>query len=268
MITIGSDPEFAVIEDGKRKDAYQLFNDKRYEICQHNRRLQCPNPCKIPNLYCGHNGLSAEIGSDCGFGEFRPVAGNTPLEHRDNLEHLIKVMDIPDGLKLLGGTHYDGGGLGGHIHIGMPNFDSIEMLSNFLSYYCGIPLKKIESPSDLRRRGLFMGNYGYFGNYHSKSYGIEWRMPASWLVSKEIATASLCLAYVVASQYNIQTDHKNSITHVEYLRLINEDISPIIADIEKMDIYKLYYEEIEPIFQLITNKEYWDVSHDFRERWL
>ncbi len=268
MITIGSDPEFAVIENGKIKDAYKLFNDKRYEICHHNRQLQCHDPCKIPNLYCGHHYLSAEIGSDCGFGEFRPVAGNTPLEHRDNLEHLIKVMEIPDDLKLFGGTHYGGGGLGGHIHIGMPNLDYTLTLSNFLSYYCGIPLKKIELPDDLRRRGLVHGNYGYFGNYHDKSYGIEWRMPASWLISREITTASLCLAYVVASQYNIQINHKNSISHAEYLGLIGGDISSIIADIEKMDIYKLYCKEIEPIFQLIINKECWDPSHDFREGWL
>ncbi len=267
-IIIGSDPEFAIIDNyGKKIDAYYLFDPIKFEVCKHSRNTSCSNPCTIPNLYCGHNRLSPEIGADCGFGELRPVQANNPLEHRDNIEHLIKVMQIPDGYKLLAGTHYGGSALGGHIHFGMP-YESRGGLSHYLSYYCGIPLKKIEISDDLRKRGMTEGCYGYFGTYHEKSYGIEWRMPASWLVSREITTAALCLAYVVANQYTIQNDHRDNITHSDYLGLLTGDISHIIADIEKMDIYNLYYKEIEPIFQLIINNLHWDVKQDFRDRWI
>lgn len=267
MITIGSDPEFAIIDSNReRVDAYHLFDEVRYRSCGHTRTTSCPQFCSKPNLYCGHNTISAEIGSDCGFGELRPIQGNTPLEHRDNIEHLIKVMEIPEGYKLLAGTRWSSSGLGGHIHFGMSHI-SLPSLSCFLSYYCGLLLKKIENPDDLKIRGLTPGNYGYFANYHDKSYGIEWRMPASWLISREITTASLCLAYVVASQYSICNDHKNYLQDYEYKDLIKSDMLSIIAEVEKMDVYKYYRGEIEPIFQMIINGTYWNTSHDFREGW-
>jgi len=95
--------------------------------------------------------------------------------------------------------------LGGHIHIGLRGIDRGK-LSNYISYYCGIPLRKIEKSEDILHRGMIVDNYGYFGRYYDKSYGIEWRMPASWLCSKEITTSALCLSYVAVREYEVNPE--------------------------------------------------------------
>ena len=241
-ITIGSDPEYAIMIGRHVQSAGQI--------------LEAAKIYSYP-----------EIGSDCGLGEFRPAPAYDPLQHVDNIEILIKkvIEHLPKKYELKAGTIQNGYSIGGHIHVGMP-VKSRKALANHLSYYCGIPLKKIEDPEDLKIRGLDTGNYGYFGGYDTKSYGIEWRMPASWLINKDITTASLCLAHVVANEYLINPT-RIIMNHEKYISLVKGDITEIISEIEKMEEYYLYRIELEVLFQLINNGEVWPKNQDMREGW-
>lgn len=250
-ITIGSDPEYVIVEDGTIKEASTVLRE-----CE---------------FYDGY-----EIGEDCGGGEFRPEYGNTPLEHRDNLEILInKVKEfVPERFTLLAGTAPHKFALGGHIHIGMPikcneRYIHHNDFARYFSYFCGIPLRKIEKTKDLEYRGMKTNSYGYFGAFDIKSFGIELRMPASWLVSKEIATSALCLAHVVSNEWNINpidviNPNNNTRDEDKYKSLITGNVSEILESVEKMEEFLLYKGEIGFLFDMISNDEKWKCEEDFR----
>ncbi len=265
IITIGSDPEFVVTKNGEQIRADEIFRPLRDERCTKvDRETICGRRCTIPNLFCGH-GAETPIGQDCGLGELRPQYGNVPLEHKENIKDLFKNIDIPQNYHLYGGTKYEDNLLGGHIHIGV-NVSSPQQLADYLSFFCGIPLKKIERPNDLKIRGRKYGEYGYFGGYDTKPYGMEFRMPASWLCSQEITMAALSLAYVCAQEYK-KHPTKLIISHSAYLALLDGNINHIITGIEKMEYYPLYHSEIEPLFQMVVNGIHWDVDRDLLEEW-
>lgn len=255
-ITIGSDPEFIILDGDRAVDANMAMEE-----------------------YCGGDRFT-EIGSDGILGEFRPKYGNTPLEHRDNLKSLIKKIPeiLPSKWICRGGTRVDNCSLGGHIHIGNSLIADYSnrclLISNYLSYFCGILLRKIEHEHDIVYRGLEEDNYGYFGSYEEKSYGIEWRMPASWLVSEEIATSALCLAHVVANEFITTEDLPDIINPIDneedrlyYIKFLREDSLNIIKDIEKMKEYPLYKKEIEGLLQMIVNGEEWKDEENILDTW-
>ena len=43
--------------------------------------------------------------------------------------------------------------------------------------------------------------YGQLGAYETKSYGFEYRTPASWLYSENNARSILCLSYTLAYEF-------------------------------------------------------------------
>jgi len=88
-ITIGSDPEFAVLKNGRMIAPYDIWEPYIKKICgsKYNTRA-CNSGCRVENPFCGIN-FSPQIGSDCGAGELRPKPGNTPLEHRDQYYKFI-----------------------------------------------------------------------------------------------------------------------------------------------------------------------------------
>jgi len=301
MITIGSDPEFVILDVKKNEpiESYQIFKNKVYSaksvapVCLTKNSVLCYEDynksrgkmCTEKNHFCGHLVHSPEIGCDGSLGELRPQPGETPIAHVENIRELI--LEVASVLKaheeVRAGTLYrtsssGGWSLGGHIHIGMDSLkdDSRRRdFSQYVSYYSGLILRCIENIDDARYRGLRKDNFGYYGKYDTKPYGIEWRMPASWLISKEIATAELCLTYVVADDYNQpsktrigEVSHATSLADYEYQEIVeNRNVQNIIEDVEQMKLYGSYKKEIEPLFQMINNKQTWDQSVNVLNNW-
>lgn len=266
--TIGSDPEYVMVNNlDSVIQPYDIFNRRRLIECGKSQICDRTDMCTVSNHYCYHNNQSPQIGTDGFLGELRPLPGNTPSEHLSNIRELVHLLDLPEGYETYGGTRQYGMSIGGHIHIGMNIQDSDKhVLSNYLSYYAGIPLRKIEILDDLTYRGLRENGFGKYGSYDIKPYGIEWRMPASWLINPEIALFSLSLAYVVANEFAINPENK-SFLFTKHRGLIHGDVSEIINKIEKMDIYPLYRKEIEPLFQMIVNRETWNPYVSFLDQW-
>jgi len=298
-ITIGSDPEFIVLDTGGHMvPAIDFFSDcdgcdpctecgkskdtTQCEECEVRYDCYECNICNDAVGYCNEccnckeELVDAAVGCDgCSdTGELRPLEGDTPLEHHAHIRNLIHSIHLPAGYKLVAGTIQSGAQLGGHIHIGYPDterFDPAD-LANYLSYYCGIPLRRIERKNDTKYRGREDGLYGYYGSYDEKDYGMEWRMPASWLVSSQIAKAALCLAHVVANDY-IDAYHRGDerdryLEEADYLELLDApNIDDIIEEIKQMDGYRDYKKQIKPIFNLIEQKYVWYVNTNFKELW-
>ena len=68
-----------------------------------------------------------------------------------------------------------------------------------MSYFAGILLKRLEDVHDIEERER--RDVGFFNDWKVKDYGLEWRMPASWLIDPEICIGALSLAYVVAYEF-------------------------------------------------------------------
>jgi len=297
-ITIGSDPEFIVLDMGGHiVPAADFFSDctdcDPCKDCGKEKREDKCNTCSDEDCWacdvcrdevgechecnmCKDNLVDAAIGCDgCSdIGELRPMEASNPIEHHAHIKNLIHSIHVPDGYKLVAGTLQNNSALGGHIHIGYSCEEAFDPqdLANYLSYYCGIPLKRIERKIDLKKRGRDEGGYGYYGQYDEKDYGMEWRMPASWLVSSKIAKAALCLAHVVANdfidKYHEDIDEDMYLEEDDYLELLDApNINKIIKAIKKMDGYKEYKKEIKPIFDLIKKDYVWHVSTNFKELW-
>jgi len=262
-ITIGSDPEF-IFEDKKgfMVSSYDIIRPRRMSVCGE-RDPDCDS-CHKSSIFCSHGSSNAQIGTDGSLGELRPKPGRTPLEHVNNIQELINAFTfLPEGMVVKGGTIQHRAAIGGHIHIGMPIADHLHC-AQWMSHYCGIPLRKIERYEDLKLRGLSASSFGRFAGYDTKSYGIEWRMPASWLVSKEIATAALCLAYVVAQNYD--TNYV-PMKRPQYLQMIKSDISPTIEFIENMEGYEVYRREIAPLIHMIEQEQIWNINNNVLDTW-
>ncbi len=263
-VTIGSDPEFVFEDkDGHLLQSYDILQPVRLAVCGQGPSPRC-DICNSRTLFCGHGRNGPEIGTDGCLGELRPKPGRNPLEHVENIQKLFHAINfLPSGAVIKGGTVHHNYSIGGHIHIGM-HIEDKEHCAKWLSHYAGIPMRKIERPSDLPRRGLSMTRFGRFGGYDTKDYGLEWRMPASWLVTKEIATACLSLAYVVAQNYD---PTYVPMLKAQYLQSLKEDISPILGTIEKMEGYEVYRKQIAPLFHMIETKQIWNVNQNVLDSW-
>ena len=218
----------------------------------------------------------AEIGCDGNndIGELRPRYSKTPNDHHDNIKDLIGAIDIPSKYEIRAGTNVDGRSIGGHIHIGgyekeKYNETFFKDLSNYMSRYVGMPLRMIEHPEDLEKRGYPDYGFGQFGQHHCTNYGIEWRMPASWLVSSDIALSALCLARIVAGEYDINPQ-KIIIPKIIVQRKTIESkfVAPrMIGKIEKMQDYSKYSKELQPLFELLIEGKKWKTDIDIRNTW-
>lgn len=271
-ITIGSDPEFVFMKQGDVIESYSIISPRRMVLCP--KAIPDCDVCGRCTEFCRKKHMSPEIGIDGMLGELRPQPGKNPIEHVNTIHNLIHKLDyLPSDIEIKAGSIQKGYAIGGHIHIGTPILRGkiygdeehyiVYHLARFLSHYCGIPLRKIEHPADIKKRGLGYG-FGAFGACDSKPYGIEWRMPASWLVSKEIATAALCLAYVVAENYDPEY---LPMKMQQYRLTIKYKIPYIIRDIESMEGYDEYKREIDVLLDMIERQELWDTNVNVRDTW-
>lgn len=174
-VKIGADPEFVVFRrrTGRRVPASRFF--RRY----------------------------AALGTDWapgfrGFplGELRPVAAECPLELTERLaaqvEQARRHVGANCGL-VAGSRPYPSLHIGGHVH-----FSGLLLTTDLLralDTYVALPVLLLEAAAPARSRRR---RYGFLGDCrHKRHGGFEYRTLPSWLVSPEVTTAVLCLAYLV-----------------------------------------------------------------------
>jgi len=260
-ITIGSDPEFAIVCGDSLENVLEILSrllKEEYQCVEREFGSE-------RSYFC-----TTEIGCDGSrvIGELRPGFSSDPIEHFKNILNLIKrlykllykddICKYSERVSVISGSYIKDRPLGGHIHFGYNknvffrhhNFITknsyvdvmklINMLfSDVLSFYVGIPMFLIEDIEEgIKRREK---KYGYFGSYEKKEHGIEFRMPSSWIVSPEIAIGAITLAYTTF--YEIYTTVVNNLRNLS----INE-IRNIIDD----NFYKNVKKEVNIVIQIFV----------------
>ncbi|MDD3023833.1 MAG: hypothetical protein PHE26_08045 [Syntrophomonadaceae bacterium] len=253
-IKMGADPEF------------MLFNSKNNKMLSasdyfpRDGQVGCDN-IRIPNR------------QQRPIAEIRPKPDESPLKLVENIrQSLIYASKLApyQNVGLLAGSQPTGGySIGGHIHFSRIHANSWLLIA--LDNYLGIPIFLIEQPATASKRRK---KYGFLGDYRSKDHGgFEYRTPGSWLVSKEIATAVLCLAKIVASSYPyLNQNHLNNIEaqkafyngNPDYFR---EIFPKLWKDIEKTERFPEYEEQLNIIPSMVNKGLHWDEKIDMRKTW-
>lgn len=251
-LTIGADPEFGFLENGKK------FKEARHfiPVGEHFKEFGC-------------DGFSA-------IAEIRPSPTSDPLSLVDNIRAIfqqgIRTGWIPLKNEWRAGSVVGRRPIGGHIHFGHPHLidngstnEIIESLDTYLAHSLAL-LEKTERAQYRRRR------FGWLGDFHQQPYGIEYRPPASWLVTPEISAGVLGLAYVVVNEalegrlhngHAISRD-KFHTQDYDYLRDIHEEAK---KEVVKLAGYRKYQPYIDYIYSLIRQKQTWDDDADIRQTW-
>lgn len=205
--------------------------------------------------------------------EIRPKPEESPLKLVENIrQSLIHASRLApyQNVKWVAGSQPIGAySIGGHIH-----FSRIKANSWFLTAldnYLTIPIFLIEQAGTASKRRK---KYGFLGDYRYKDHGgFEYRTPGSWLVTKEICTAVLCLAKIVASSYPyLNQNYLNNLEAQQAFYTGNQEyFTPIFPklweDIEKTEMFAEYAEQLEIFPQMINQGKHWDEKADMRKAW-
>jgi hypothetical protein len=151
-ITLGGDPEFEVIDDGEVVPASSLSIFRDGDIY---------DPV-------GTDGVSHTA-------EIRPDAACSPEEYVENFLGLVEEVKEEGVLLSVQGDTY---ALGGHIHIGSPNYNVVQVLQGEVERFVQVLddfIGRVLLPTSGRARG----GYAYLGAYELKDYGWEYRTPPS-----------------------------------------------------------------------------------------
>jgi len=201
LITIGSDPEFILLENNVITPAY--FIEEQVQKRE---------------LFSKYS----KLGSDGTCAEIRPDPSNDACNVHTSIKTIINdysKYDFLDKYKWQTGTLIDDGyrkfPLGGHIHLGLPkyilkrkeyNATNISQfyqklfisLIKLLDYYIAFPLLAVELDKKNERRltRWFNTSYGQAGEYRVQPHGLEWRtISGIWLSNPEYALAILNVCY-------------------------------------------------------------------------
>lgn len=253
-VKLGADPEFMLsnTKTGKMVPASQFFPRDGLVGCD---AIRTQNRQQRP------------------IAELRPQPTNSPHQLVNNLEEALqsayKMAPYKNVKWLAGSRPFKGYSIGGHIH-----FSNIELNNHILralDNYLALPLFLIENQKTAVKRRL---KYGYLADYRVKEYGgFEYRTLASWLVSPKIATAVLCLGKIVASNYlqltrncflSVEAQQAFYDGDQEYLKTCFNDIW---QDIQKLEDYQDYQEELQIIFDMVKNDTKWNEREDLRQAW-
>lgn len=159
--------------------------------------------------------------------------------------------------------------IGGHVHFGGVPLSG--QLIRVLDNYLAVPLLMLEEPSTARRRRK---KYGYLGDFRYKEHGgFEYRTPASWLVSPQVTKAVMCLAKVLASEYQFLTQdlflHPSA--QEAFIAANREYFAPhfarIWSDLSKTSTFKLYAAELQIIETMVKEQRTWNERVDIRRTW-
>src|SRR5690606_7883907 len=160
-------------------------------------------------------------------------------------------------------------GLGGHIHItGGPLSGA---LLRALDNYLAVPLLLVEAPQRARRRRR---RHGFLGDVRFKDHGgFEYRTLSSWLVSPQLARASLCLAaWIVRDSAYLKRDIFLDTSLVEAFYNCDKEafyavFDGLVEDLLATPHSQRYMPLVEPLFDLIARRQVWDDRLDLRLAW-
>lgn len=253
-VKLGADPEFMLynMKNGKMAPASQFFPRDGIVGCD---ALRTPNRQSRP------------------IAELRPRPASSPLKLLSNLEEAMQTayrLAPYKNIKWLAGSRpFQGYSIGGHIHFS--NVDLDNHILRALDSYLGLPVFLLENQATAVKRRI---KYGFLADFRIKDYGgFEYRTPASWLVSPDIAAAVLCLAKIVASNYlkltrncfiNIDAQRAFYEGNQEYLRGL---FHAVWTDIQKLDMYQTYKPELQIIYDMVNEQVVWDEKEDIRKSW-
>lgn len=203
QISIGCDPEFLVAINGQFQPAHNFFENR---------------------------GGADEIGVDgcSSVGELRPGHSVDPLDVVTKIRlDLQKIYDEYPELQVYAGHQKFDHPIGGHIHIGATfvknNGRVIDNLDTLL-WTLSDCIDDLEERDKRMRTG-----YGKRKALDSKTYGIEYRTPGSWLHSPAVALANLALAGIAAYNPHITFTYFASIMFNKKRFLTNLDKIPGIV---------------------------------------
>jgi len=159
--------------------------------------------------------------------------------------------------------------LGGHLHYSDLPFSS--RLVKALDTYLGFPVMMIEATDTAMKR---RPQYGFLGDIRFKSHGgFEYRTPASWIVSPEVAAAVIALGYLVGVHYReLRTDlfvrpkKQRQFYRAEKSELQSE-FQAVWREIEKTATYRRYREELRVIPEMVQQGIDWNEAVDIRTAW-
>lgn len=205
--------------------------------------------------------------------ELRPKPDTSPLILYENiklaLEQANKMVPYKNIKWLAGSQPFSGYSIGGHIHFS--NLKLNNHILRALDNYLGLSIFLIENPTTAVRR---RHKYGQLAEFREKDHGgFEYRTPGSWLITPEITLAVLCLAKIVSSNYkklnrnvfvNLEAHRAFYNGDQQYFRPLFEDIW---GDIQALDSYKEYKNELQVIRDMITENKTWNEKQDIRKAW-
>ena len=249
-LLIGADPEFALIH--KRRDGEER-SVNAYRICGRSHKFGCD----------GRQDTA----------EIRPEPADSPQEL---ITHIYECFY--EGLKLTNagryfwkaGSYVTGKPLGGHIHF---NYNSPPgEFCRALDHLLGVPIARLEDQEERHHRCY---SYGNFYSYRGQDWGVEYRTPASWLVSKGIAFGVLSIAFAIFYEFKKGHPAKKKIDNFGPVRdevawTSEEKTARIFNLIRRLSYFETNREALAGAFfikQRIDSKKSWDNGRDIKERW-
>lgn len=253
-VLIGSDPEFMLRDRTSGKLVYpSVYIDREGRLGYDERSEQ-------------RQGLLFPLA------EIRPEPNYCPLLLVEDIRKILQqaLQIFPANLEWLAGSlQFEQYQIGGHIH-----FSNIKLncrLMRALDNYLGIPVLLMENPDTALKRRR---QYGWIGSFRFKSHGgFEYRTPSSWLVSEEITTGCLCLAKIIASEYQRLTrdyfvDPEMQKAFYQAKKMYFYDIfNEIWEDITKTHLYHKYKDYLLPVKRIISSGAHWNEEADFKAAW-
>ncbi len=252
QITLGADPELLLVkEDGNIVPARQYFQFQE------------------PEGY-GTDG-------NCSIAEIRPRPATEPGEITNSIKQILRsaLMTNPElwHLKWRAGSFYKDHSIGGHIHVGfdtrdLPTARAVKALDYFLAPFILLLEDKVEAIH--RRQG-----FGRLGEHQSKPYGIEYRVPSSFIVSPQISEQVFALTKVVIKQAYRRDFRIPPIGEVEktlfdacdkaYFR---ENIAERWGVIENMELFEKYAPILNAFWEYVRNNKTWNnLAQDIKSPW-
>lgn len=188
LITIGSDPEFALIApNGRAVSARDVYDADADDF--------------------GYDGNSSTA-------EIRPKPVNTPKEAVKEIKKILErnKKKYPQAYKYNLQAISKDLSLGGHIHFGHPSLrggrgnEVVVQLVRNLDYLVALPTLYVErkEDSDYRRKSH---SYGRISDYREQAWGFEYRTLPSFIGSRELTSCLFHLSHAVAED-TIQNDLK------------------------------------------------------------
>ncbi|NVM24242.1 MAG: hypothetical protein HWN68_20990, partial [Desulfobacterales bacterium] len=255
MLTIGSDPEFGLIdEDG-------------YQVLAHN---------VLPNS------TTDEIGVDghSDIGELRPKYANSPRGHLENIAALMMKVEemVPSHIKIVAGSMVGNDPIGGHIHFGNLGRNFARGLAlRALDCYLALPVALIEIESSARER--HQDGYGGLGSVddaacRSQPWGFEYRTLPSWLLGWGVALSILSIGYAV-----VDAVKRNSCPTIpskipdpkDFHNCNKEAMHPFLSKIRQgwreLPLYPEFRLEMAYLNHLLVHKMDWLEGVDIRDKW-